>query len=138
MKRAVLSSAVVLASLPSLAFADETCTAATLQGQYVFTGRGFIEAVQPGVQRVHYGVLKFAGKGNLSGKQSSSRGGKVGREKLQGTYVLDSDCSGSLKFSSILKPGSFTQWDLYVSPDGRKGNIIRMDEGNMAVRSFEK
>ena len=121
--------------------ADAPCTAATLQGQYVFTGRGFIEAVEPGIQRVHYGVFRFDGKGNFSGKQSSSRGGRIGREKLQGTYTLEDDCTGTMSLNSILKPGSQlpqTHWDLYVTTDGRHGNIIRMDDGNMAVRSFEK
>jgi hypothetical protein len=28
--------------------------------------------------------------------------------------------------------------DIYVTQDGSKGRMIRMDEGNMAVRSFEK
>ncbi len=128
----------LLGIAPCLCLADEPCTAATLQGQYVFTGRGFIEAVEPGIQRVHYGVFRFDGKGNFSGKQSSSRGGKIGREKLQGTYALESDCSGTMSFNSILKPGSQLHWDLYVTTDGKHGNIIRMDEGNMAVRSFEK
>ena len=34
--------------------AQEQCSVGTLNGQYVFTGRGFIEAVEPGVQRVHF------------------------------------------------------------------------------------
>lgn len=87
---------------------------------------------------MHYGVFRFDGKGNFSGKQSSSRGGKIGREKLQGVYVLDGDCTGTMSFNSILTSGSQVHWDLYVTADGKRGNIIRMDEGNMAVRSFEK
>jgi len=51
-------------------------------------GRGFIEPGQPGIQRVHYGIFVFDGTGKFSGKQSSSRGGKIGREKLQGTYTI--------------------------------------------------
>jgi hypothetical protein len=43
-----------------------------------------------------------------------------------------------MTFGSILKPGSQTHWDLYVSEDHKRGNINRMDEGSMAVRSFEK
>jgi hypothetical protein len=37
-----------------------------------------------------------------------------------------------------LNPGGQIQWDVYVTNDGKKGHMIRMDEGNMAVRSFEK
>lgn len=138
MKRSIVSFVVILACTPAASLAEEACSTASLQGQYIFTGRGFIEAIEPGIQRVHYGVFRFDGKGSFSGKQSSSRGGKIGREKLQGTYALEGDCSGVMKFNSILKPGSYTQWDLYVTADGKKGNIVRMDEGNMAVRSFEK
>src|SRR4051794_17204924 len=68
--------------------AQEQCSVGTLNGQYLFTGRGFIEAVEPNVQRVHFGLLKFDGAGKLSGKQSSSRGGKIGRETLDGSYTL--------------------------------------------------
>ena len=118
--------------------AQQQCTTATLQGQFVFTGRGFIEAAEPGIQRVHYGIFVFDGAGKFTGKQSSSRGGKIGREKLQGTYTLDADCTGTMNFGSILNPGSQIHWDLYVTEDHKRGNIIRMDEGSMAVRSFEK
>jgi len=87
---------------------------------------------------MHYGIFVFDGAGKLSGKQSSSRGGKIGREKLEGTYTLDADCSGTITFGFVLKPDSQTQWDIYVAKDGKTGHMIRMDDGSMAVRSFEK
>jgi len=136
MRTATLLATILSVCFPELASA--ACDAGSLQGQYIFTGRGFIESVEPGIQRMHYGIFVFDGAGKFTGKQSSSRGGKIGREKLQGTYTLDADCSGTMSFGSILKPGSEIHWDLYVSEDHRRGNIIRMDEGNMAVRSFEK
>jgi len=51
---------------------------------------------------------------------------------------LESDCSGTMAFAIVGNPRSETHWDLYVANGGNKGHIIRMDEGNMAVRSFEK
>lgn len=54
-----------ICSLPTLAAAQEKCTLGTLRGQYVFTGRGFIEAADPGVQRHHYGVFIFDGAGKF-------------------------------------------------------------------------
>jgi hypothetical protein len=133
---AVLLTAVEICASTS-SWAQEPCSTSTLQGQYVFTGRGFIEAAEPGIQRVHYGIFIFDGAGKFSGKQSSSRGGKIGREKLQGTYTLDADCTGTMTFGSILGYGQI-HWDLYVTEDHKRGHIIRMDEGTMAVRSFEK
>jgi hypothetical protein len=130
---------ICLCLLTSLAQAQaEGCTTETLQGRYVFTGRGFIEPGEPGIQRVHYGTFVFDGTGKFSGKQSSSRGGKIGREKLQGTYTLDSDCTGTMTFESVVNAGSQIHWDLYLTEDHKRGHIIRMDDGSMAVRSFEK
>jgi hypothetical protein len=133
---ALLFGAVSIVSTPVHAEAQGSCNPATLKGRYVFTGRGFIEAVQPGIPRVHYGFFEFDGAGKLTGKQSSSRGGKIGRENLQGSYTLEADCTGAITLGGIV--GSATHWDLYLTEDRKRGHMIRMDEGNMAVRSFEK
>ena len=117
------------------AFAQAQCSPQLLKGQYLFTGRGYIE---PGDASVHRGLLAFDGEGKVSGKQSSSRGGKIGHEKLQGTYTLDADCSGTMTFGSVANPGAQIHWDVYVSQDGKTGHMIRTDDGSMAIRSFER
>jgi hypothetical protein len=136
--RTLLLITLLALSASVSAEAEEACNLGSLQGRFVFTGRGFIEAVQPEIQRMHYGIFVFGGDGKFVGKQSSSRGGKIGREKLEGTYTLDADCTGTMTFGGILNPSSNVHWDLYVTEDHKRGHIIRMDEGNMAVRSFEK
>lgn len=128
----------LLALAPIAARTQAQCSAQTLNGQYIFTGRGYIEPDDPEVQRVHRGLLVFDGAGNVSGKQSSSRGGKIGREKPQGTYTLNADCSGTMTFGPVANPGAQVHWDVYVTQDGRMGHMIRTDPGSMAVRSFEK
>ena len=72
------------------------------------------------------------------GPRRKAGGSRRSREKLEGTYTLDADCSGTMTFGFILKPGSQTHWDIYVTQDGKTGHMIRMDDGAMAVRSFEK
>jgi hypothetical protein len=67
----------VLAALAStLAFVEalavEQCSPGTLRGQYAFTGRGFIEALEPGIQRMHYGFYTFDGAGKFTGKCPAS------------------------------------------------------------------
>jgi hypothetical protein len=121
------------------------CTNATLTGRYIFEGHGFIEPIEPGVERLHYGYFFFDGHGGLTGRQSSSRGGRIGREELAGTYALGADCAGTLNFHHVKRPGieSYgtdveTHWDIYVTGSGRKGHMIRTDPGTMAVRTFEK
>ena len=130
----LLSSLSVILSAP--AHSQGGCGLDALKGRFVFTGRGFIEAVQPGIQRMHYGFFEFDGAGKLVGKQSSSRGGKIGREQLKGSYTLDADCTGTITLGGIV--GSETHWDFYLTEDRKRGHMIRMDEGNMAVRTFER
>jgi hypothetical protein len=79
---------------------EESCSVGVLKGSYIFAGRGFIEAIEPSIQRVHYGVFVFDGAGKLSGKQSSSRGGKIGREKLEGYCRRPDLCSSPFCASS--------------------------------------
>ena len=114
------------------------CSPQLLKGQYVFAGRGYIEPGEPGIERVHRGIRTFDGNGNVSGKQSSSRAGKIGREKPQGTYTLESDCSGTMTFGTVANPGGQVHWGFYVTHDGRLGHMIRTDPGSMAVRTFER
>lgn len=127
-----------VAMTPTVGLTQELCTPGTLKGHYIFAGRGFVEPADPGVQRLHYGAFIFDGVDKFSGKQSSSRGGKIGREKLAGTYTLDADCTGTMTFGSYVNPGAQIHWDIYVAKDGARGHMIRMDAGTMAVRSFEK
>src|SRR6185436_4607060 len=117
------SIVALLALSASASAAEETCNLGALQGRFVFTGRGFIEAVQPGVQRMHYGIFVFDGAGTFAGKQSSSRGGKIGREKLAGTYTLDADCTGTMTFGGIMDPSRNVHWDLYVTEDRKRGHM---------------
>jgi hypothetical protein len=128
--RALFPVTLLALAVSASAAAEQACNIGSLQGRFVFTGRGFIEAVQPGIQRMHYGVFVFDGAGKFTGKQSSSRGGKIGREKLEGSYTLDADCTGTMTFGGIMNPSSQVHWDLYVTEDHKRGHMIRMDEGN--------
>lgn len=139
--RLLLGALVVTLSACAQLQTQQTCTTNTLKGQYAFTGRGDIEPVDPGVLRMHYGIYVFDGSGTISGVQSSSRGGKIGRrETVSGTYTVDSDCTGTVTFGALLSTtaGGATHWDLFVTKDGQKGNMIRTDAGSMAIRNFEK
>jgi hypothetical protein len=79
---------------------------ATLRGTYIYRTDGMMEPSQPGIRRVHVGMLTFDGNGKFSGKQSSSRDGKTAREKLEGSYEIAADFSGALTQGSILDPGT--------------------------------
>jgi len=105
--------------------ATHECSASTLQGHYVFTGQGI---------NLHYGAFDFDGRGNVSGKQTSVRNKVAKREVLQGTYTLDAGCAGTMMFDGQL--GGTAHWDLFVTDDSRKGNMIRTDSVSMGVRGL--
>jgi hypothetical protein len=129
----------VIWSLLALSPARAECSPSLLRGQYVFAGRGFIEPLAPNVQRVHSGIYRFDGVSNVSGKETSSRGGYVAREQaLKGTYTLSTDCSGTMTMVSLANPGLQTHYDIFVTEDGRKARMIRTDPGSMALRTLEK
>ncbi|MGV7217298.1 hypothetical protein [Bradyrhizobium sp. UFLA05-112] len=119
--------------------ASAECSPQTLQGQYIFSARGFIEPLAPNVQRVHSGLLVFDGVAKLSGAETSSRGGKIAREqRLKGTYTLNGDCAGRITIDSLALPNLQTHWDVFVTADGKKASMIRTDPGSMSVRSLER
>jgi hypothetical protein len=133
----VLAGAAAAAARPSEA--EPRCTVATLHGQYIFAGRSSLATGDAQAEHVHDGVFVFDGAGNLAGMQTSSRGGKVHQhEAIKGSYTLNADCTGTMTFDDRYRVGGEIHWDLFVTRDGRKGNMIRTDEGAMAVRSFEK
>jgi len=69
-----LAGAVGLVGLLAPGAAAQTpCSTETLKGQYVFTGRGFIEPGDPGVQRAHDGVLSFDDAGGAPGATGPRR-----------------------------------------------------------------
>ena len=41
-------------------------------------------------------------------------------------------------FASVAKPGAHIHWDVYVTQDGKTGEMLRTGDGSMAVRSFHR
>jgi hypothetical protein len=139
MRNSLVAIALAFCGITNSSSLHAECSTGTLQGQYIFSGRGFIEPLAPTVQRVHSGYFVFDGAGNLSGKETSSRGGTIANgQTLKGTYALNADCSGQIIMDSLALPHLQTHWDIFATADGKKANMIRTDAGSMAVRSFEK
>jgi hypothetical protein len=134
---AALTSCAIGASLvlggffltsPAAYGTQQGCSVGMLQGRYVFTGQGI---------NLHSGAFDFDGGGNFSGKQTSVRHTAANqRETLHGTYTLDADCTGAMVMDGQL--GGTAHWDVFVTPDGKKGRMIRTDAGTMGVRTFEQ
>jgi hypothetical protein len=135
-KAAVLTSCAIGASFvcgsyllhsPAAYGAQQECSVGMLRGHYVFTGHG---------ENLHYGTFDFDGTGKLLGKQTSLRENVAQRETLMGTYTMDADCTGTMTFDG--QPGGTAHWDVFVTRDGKKGNMIRTDSLASGVRTFEQ
>jgi len=115
--------------------AQEECSVATLQGDYLVTGGAQARIDQsddPTFPRVALTVHIFDGQGGLTGFTTMSHGGQIiENPNLQATYTLDSDCTGLLTFADA-------QWRIVVTRDGREGAYIRIDPGTIATRSIKK
>jgi hypothetical protein len=110
-----------------------------MQGQYIFSARGFIEPLAPKVQRVHSGIFVFDGVASVSGTETSSREGRIARgQKLKGRYTLNADCAGTITIDSLALPNQQTHWDVFVTDSGNKASMIRTDPGAMSIRSLER
>ena len=144
MKPIVRSMSLVLAGmiLPGVALGserknhqDEECSVATLFGEYLFTGRADAPAYAhtAGLPSVFAGVFTFNGEGEMSGVSSQSRGGVTfSRRNVSATYILDSNCMGTITFSGG------ERFDIFIARDGGEGNFIRVDEGSIATRTIRR
>ena len=119
--------------LVSSVHAQEGCSLATLQGDYLVTGVAQARVDQsddPTFPRVSLAVHIFDGNGGLTGFTTMSHGGQIiENPNLQATYTLDSNCTGSLTFPEA-------RWRIVVTRDGREGAYIRVDDGTIATRSI--
>ena len=134
----LLTAALTLSSAVS-AHTDE-CSNVTIKGTYAFIIHGQI--LTPNGPLIVDGIAKttFDGNGNLVQVDAVAVNGDIPLvwRPGTGTYNVNSDCTGTMTFESVVNPGTQIHWDLYLTEDHRRGHIIRMDEGSMAVRSFEK
>jgi hypothetical protein len=121
---------------PSLQAAQGNgCSVATLQGEYVWTGRAdrAPDAPETNFPRVFVGVMTFDGTGSVSATFTSSMGGVISRGVSSGGYTLEFDCTGTMTFEA-----SGTHWDMVLTTDGNEGQLIRTDDETIATRSFKR
>ena len=119
--------------------AQEGCTLATLQGDYLFSGRSDSrdDAPQGTFPHVSVGVHSFDGAGNFAQRSTISRGGVIDHETAIGIYTLNADCTGTVTYR--LEGGAADlHWDIVVTRDGTEGVYVRTDPGTIATRSIKK
>jgi hypothetical protein len=105
--------------------AEEECSLATLQGEYLVTGETaarFDQRDDPSFPRIAAAVWDFDGNGRLSGFTIQNLGGQINRANVNATYTMDAErCVATVTFAGN------QQWEMVISRDGSEGAGIRVD-----------
>jgi hypothetical protein len=104
-----LVAALALVILPAVTAVHGQCTNATLTGNYGTISAGFSTKKGPMGNEFPdalVGVLTFDGAGNFSATWTNAFNGSIARGlNGSGTYTVNSDCTGSLAFTTGDAPG---------------------------------
>ena len=114
------------------AFAQEeqaSCTAATLNGLYIFDASGFTGLPTGWTPKAVVESLRLNGDGTLSAVSTASVGGNlVGGElhNATGTYTVNQNCTGTLAFNP-----QGPHFDIFIAPRGTTFHMIQTDPSNV-------
>ncbi len=115
--------------LSGKAQAQEECSVATLQGEYLVTGAAearFDQRDDPSFPRTAVDVWNFDGQGGLSGFTRQNQGGRIsGGDFTPGVPTYDMDPERCV---ATLALGAVQQWEIVIARDGSEGAAIRVDE----------
>lgn len=133
---AVLASILAVAQFGSSAPAQAasppgsaTCSVATLNGTYVFSGQGEFPATgsTTGTLAVA-GIQVFDGRGHAHGFYSQSVNGTISRRvSFTATYTLKPDCTGT--HTATDATGTVRHTDQYSLPSGSRVTFVGTDPG---------
>jgi hypothetical protein len=137
---AVFATAFVL-GIVATAQADDhkECSNASLQGSFGFTSTGTLLALPPPLAGPfgEIGRQTFDGQGNTEATATLSANGNINRVTIQGTYVVNPDCTGSMAlFISPL--GVTAHLDFVIDDDGAELRAIATGSGTVETRVYRK
>ena len=136
----VFATAFVLGIL-TRAEADEHrgCSNASLQGSFGFTSTGTVLASPPPFAGpfAEIGRQTFDGRGNTEATATLSANGNIVRVTVQGTYVVNPDCTGSMTLY-VFELGSSFNADFVIDDDGAELRAIVTETGAIESRVYKK
>ena len=135
---AFLLTFVALGIAPN-AQAQPSCSNATLNGSLGYTNTGTILVGPDAGPFGGMGRQTFDGKGNTQATASVSVNGNVFHVSIKGTYVLNSDCTGSMILTVSAGPETFTNHvDLVIVNGGNEFRAINTDPGSVITTVGKK
>ncbi len=127
---ALLVAMAVAGTADATEEAAAKCSAATLQGTYLYAYTGSVVSGADRGPFAYAGQDVYDGRGHMSSLSTSSTNGKIlRRARSTGTYKVFADCTGTLTYTD----GS--TYDLFVAPDGSSNVFTQTNPGSLASGS---
>jgi hypothetical protein len=137
----VFATGFVLSILPSAEAGEhKACSNASLQGSFGFTNTGTNIALPPpfGGPIAQIGRQAFDGRGNTDATATLSANGNIVKEvTVQGTYLVNPDCTGSMTIY-ILPFAATADLDFVIDDDGEELRTISTGAGAIETRVYKK
>ena len=138
----VFAAVFVLSIAPKArAWEDKECSNATLQGSFGYTSTGtLLPSYVPPPFAGPFGEVgrqTFDGKGHTVATATLSANGNIQPVTIQGTYTVNSDCTGSMTLN--VSPLDATVHAYFViDHDGTELRAIGTDSGLVETRVYKK
>jgi hypothetical protein len=116
-----------------------SCSNASLSGSFGYTNTGAILAGPDAGPFGGVGRQTFDGKGDTQATATVSVNGNIFHVTIKGTYVVNSDCTGSMVLTVSAGPETFTNHvDLVVVHGGAQFRAINTDPGSVITTDAKK
>ena len=136
----VFATVFVLGILPKAQAGEHReCSNASLQGSFGFTSTGALIALPAPFAGpfAEIGRQTFDGSGNTQATATLSANGNINRVTVQGTYVVNPDCTGSMTLH-VLPFNSRVNLDFVIDDDGAELRAIVTGAGVVEGRVYRK
>jgi len=131
--------------LPSLSFAANTCSNATVKGRYTFATSGFtrLPVAPPGTPwspKAIVETLRFDGTGGVTALSFTlanpigDLGNIVPGANTPGTYSIQADCNGTVQFADQ----NATAFAVHIGPWGNTIYMIQINPNNNVFEGVAK
>jgi hypothetical protein len=114
------------------AAARATCDVGTLHGTYLLAEDGVVITGKDQVPFAAAGYEVFDGNGNVKSVFSTNFNGEITHnESIFGTYTVQADCTGTIKYRTGI------QDDLFIAPDGSMFTFLRTKPPEVVTSGFD-
>jgi len=119
--------------------AQPSCSNGSLSGSFGYTNTGTILAGPDAGPFGGVGRQTFDGKGNTQATATVSVNGNIFHVTIKGTYVVNSDCTGSMVLTVSADPETFANHvDLVIVSGGTEFRAINTDPGSVITTVGKK